>query len=75
MEDSLLRRLIRGRLTSQTATDRTDPTTKPEAQADPVAVDEDNASPDEPEKYEPEYTWGPVASEPARPELGVDERR
>jgi hypothetical protein len=75
MEESILRRLIKGRFFSQTVTDRTDPTTKPEAQADLVAVDEDNASPEEPDKYGPEFSWGPIASEPARPELGVDERR
>jgi hypothetical protein len=75
MEESILRRLFKGRLISQTVTNRTDTTTKPEAQADPVAVYEDNTSPEEPDEYEPEYSWGPIASDLARRELGKDERR
>lgn len=75
MAESILRRLIKGGLISQTVTDRTDPAAKSEAQADPVAVDESNASSEESDEYEPEYSWGPIASEPARRQLGKDERR
>ncbi len=71
MNEGMLRRLIRRGLDrGQTAPEATEQANEPiDASAAVVEVEDDDA----PDEYEPEYSWGPVASAPAH--SPVDRRR